>query len=61
MDIAALSMAMSQANLQTSLGVALMDMSLEGLEVAGADMIDIIDDMELTIDPNLGNVIDICL
>ena len=56
MDIAAISMAMSQANLMTNVNVALLSQSLDSVETLGDDMIKM---MEQSVQPNLGQNIDI--
>lgn len=63
MDIAALSISMSQSNLITQVGTAVLSMSLDTLEQSGDGMIDLINKsthaMELSVQPNLGANIDI--
>ena len=56
MDIAAISMAMSQQNLMNNVNVALLSKSLDTVETAGADMVKM---MEQSVQPNLGQNIDI--
>ena len=58
MDIAAISMAMSQQNLMTNVNVALLSQSLDTVETAGADMVKM---MEQSVQPNLGQNIDITI
>ena len=55
MNIPALSMATSQMNLQSDIGVAMLDKSLESLEDAGAGMVKL---MEQSVTPNLGGNFD---
>lgn len=56
MDIAALSTAMSMSSIQTDVGVAMLDKSLENLEIMGDGMRKI---MEAAATPHLGQNIDI--
>ncbi len=56
MDIAAISMAMSQSNLMTNINVALLSQSLDTVETMGTDMVKM---MEQSVQPNLGQNIDI--
>ena len=56
MDIAAISMAMSQQNLMTNINVALLSKGLDNVEELGTDMIKM---MEQSVQPNLGSNIDI--
>ena len=56
MDIAAISMAMSQQNLMTNVNVALLSQSLDTVETIGDDMVKM---MEQSVQPNLGQNIDI--
>ena len=58
MDIAAISMAMSQQNLMNNVNVALLSKSLDTVETAGADMVKM---MEQSVSPNLGQNIDITI
>jgi hypothetical protein len=58
MDIAALSMAMSMSNLQTQVGIALMDKSMEIAEIATDGIQQM---MEASVTPHLGQTIDISL
>ena len=55
MNIPALSVATSQMNLQSDIGVAMLDKSLESLEDAGAGMVKL---MEQSVTPNLGGNFD---
>lgn len=58
MDIAALSMAQSQANLMSAVNVSVLSMSLDSIEESGASMIKM---MEQSVNPELGQSIDIKL
>ncbi len=58
MDIAAISMAMSQQNLMTNINVALLSQSLDTVETMGTDMVKM---MEQSVQPNLGQNIDITI
>lgn len=58
MDIAALSMANSQANVMTQINTAVLSMSLDHIEQGGANLIKL---MEQSVTPNLGQTIDIKL
>ena len=58
MDIAAISMAMSQQNLMTNVNVALLSQSLDTVETMGTDMVKM---MEQSVQPNLGQNIDITI
>ncbi len=58
MDIAAVSMAMSQQNLMTNVNVALLSQSLDTVETIGTDMVKM---MEQSVQPNLGQNIDITI
>lgn len=58
MDIAAISMAMSQQNLMTDINVALLSKSLDSVETMGTDMVKM---MEQSVQPELGQNIDILL
>lgn len=56
MDIAALSTSMSLANIQTEFGIAMLDKSLEQMEVMGDGMKKI---LETSVNPHLGGNIDV--
>ncbi len=56
MDIAALSTSMSLANIQTEFGIAMLDKSLENMEVMGDGMKKI---LETSVNPHLGGNIDV--
>ncbi len=56
MDIAALSTAMSMADVQSQVGVAMLSKSLDTVEDLGDGMVKM---MEASVNPNLGQNIDI--
>lgn len=56
MDIAALSMASSQSNIMTSVNLSLLSMNLETIDESSSSMIKI---MEQSVNPELGQTIDI--
>lgn len=58
MDIAALSMGLSQANLMQSVNVSVLSMSLDTVEQSGDAMVQM---MEKSVNPQLGQTIDIKL
>ncbi len=58
MDIAALSMGLSQANLMSSVNLSVLSMSMDTVEEAGDAMIKM---MEQSVTPELGQSIDIKL
>ena len=58
MDVAALSMSMSMANLQTQIGIALMDKAMETAEITTDGIQQM---MEASVTPHLGQMIDISL
>ena len=58
MDIAALSTAMQMSQLQSYVGVAVLDNSLELIEDLGEGVIKM---MEASVNPDLGQNIDICV
>lgn len=58
MDIAALSMSMSMSNLQTQIGIALMDKAMETAEVTTDGISQM---MEASVTPHLGQTIDISI
>lgn len=57
MDIAALSMSLSQSNLQQSVGISVMKMAMDTGEETATQMTEMMSNISL--DPNLGNNIDI--
>ncbi|MCR5031493.1 MAG: YjfB family protein [Lachnospiraceae bacterium] len=63
MDIAALSMSMAQANLQTSVGFAMMDKTLEVQDQMGASLTQMVDAaaMERSVNPSVGSTLDISI
>lgn len=58
MDVAALSMAMSQQNIMSEVSVAVLDKSLSTVSSAGDSMVKM---MEQSVNPNLGQNIDISM
>lgn len=58
MDIAALSMSMSMSNLQTQIGIALMDKAMETAEITTDGLQQM---MEASVTPHLGQTIDISI
>lgn len=56
MDIAEVSMGLSQTSVMTAASTAVLSMSLDMVETAGANMIKM---MELSVNPNVGSNIDI--
>ncbi|MGL4345062.1 MAG: YjfB family protein [Cellulosilyticaceae bacterium] len=61
MDIAALSMVMSQQNLGVQMGVAVTKMAMDSAEQGGQFMADMLKGMELSVNPHVGSQIDIKL
>ncbi len=61
MDIAALSMAMSQANLNTQVDISLMKLVKDQVEVSGQDLVEQMKGLELSVNPNIGSNIDISI
>ncbi len=63
MDIAALSMSLAQANLQTSVGYAMMDKTLNLQSQEGASLTKMIDAaaMERSVNPSVGSTLDISI
>ncbi|OON98908.1 MAG: hypothetical protein ATN35_02975 [Epulopiscium sp. Nele67-Bin004] len=59
MDIAALSMSLSQMEAATNVSVAVTKLGLDMMQDAGASMTNIIKDMELSVNPDLGSLIDV--
>lgn len=57
MDIAVLSIAMSQTKAQESLGIAVMKMAMDDGNVNAAKMTDMM--KNFAADPNLGNMLDV--
>lgn len=60
LDIAALSMVMSQQNTMQSVGVAMLDKTLDMQEAMGSEVMELIDSaaMERSVNPAIGSVID---
>lgn len=56
MDIAALSMAMSQASLAQNVGIQVMSLAKDQAETHGQALVEM---LEKSIDPNLGKTLDI--
>lgn len=63
MDIAGMSVALSQANLQTDIGVAVLGKAMDTTEVLGSSMVQMIDAaaMENSVTPHLGSNFDMRL
>ncbi|MCR4588654.1 MAG: YjfB family protein [Lachnospiraceae bacterium] len=63
MDIAALSMSLAQANLQTSVGFAMMGKTLDVQEDMGASLTQMVDAaaMERSVNPSVGSTLDISI
>lgn len=59
MDIAALSMSLSQANLSNEVSVAMMNIAKEQIEQNGANLVENLKSMELSVNPNVGSKIDV--
>lgn len=59
MDIAALSIVMSQMNTGTQVGMAVTKLSMDAGEQSGQMMADMIKSMELSVNPHVGGNIDI--
>ena len=61
MDIAALSMAMSQEKVMNEVGTAMLKNALNVQEDVGAEVVEMIDSaaMERSINPSIGNAVDI--
>ena len=61
MDIAAVSMALSQVELGTKVGVAVLDKAMETNEELGAGLVQMIDSaqMELSVHPHVGGNFDV--
>lgn len=59
MDIAAMSMSLSQTNLSTQVSMAVMNICKDQMEQSGADLVNSIKSMELSVNPNVGSKIDI--
>lgn len=63
MDIAALSMVMAQNQIMDSVGVAMLDKSLEMQEMAGSEVIQLLDGaaLERSVNPTIGGNIDLMI
>jgi hypothetical protein len=60
MDIAALSMAMSQNKIMSDVGTAVLSKAIDTGEQMGQSIVNMIDrSMELSVNPNIGSNIDI--
>ena len=61
MDIAAVSMALSQVDLGAKVGTAMLDKAMESNEELGAGLVRMIDSaqMELSVNPNIGGNFDV--
>ncbi|WP_341282273.1 YjfB family protein [Paenibacillus sp. FSL H8-0537] len=56
MDIAALSTSLSQASLGTAISISMLDMGQEQMQVQAQGLIKM---MELSVNPNVGSLLDI--
>ena len=63
MNIAELSMSVSQMSLQTDIGVALLSNAMDTTEVLGQGMVEMLDAaaMERSVAPHIGGTIDIMI
>lgn len=61
MDITAVSSQMAVGNTGTAVGIAVTKMAMSADEKSGAQMVDMIRQMELSVNPNLGANIDVRL
>ncbi|MCQ2544522.1 MAG: YjfB family protein [Lachnospiraceae bacterium] len=63
MDIVALSMVMAQNQIMDSVGVAMLDKSLEMQEMAGSEVIQLLDGaaLERSVNPAIGGNIDLMI
>lgn len=60
MDIAALSSALSNVNLKSSVGIAVLDKAMETNTQSGENLIRMMDrSMELSVNPGIGSNIDV--
>ena len=61
MDIAAVSMALSQVDLGAKVGTAMLDKAMDSNEELGAGLVRMIDSaqMELSVNPNIGGNFDV--
>ena len=61
MDIAAMSMALSQMNIGSQVSMAVMNLGMDQMEQSGVDLVKSLKSMELSVNPNVGSQIDIRL
>lgn len=61
MDIAALSMSLAQVDLSAKVGMKVMGLMKEQVEMSGQSLIQDLQQMELSVNPNVGSQIDIKL
>lgn len=61
MDIAALSMSLSNMALSTQVGVAVMNLGKSQLEQTGGQLVQDLRNLELSVNPNVGSNIDITI
>lgn len=61
MDIAAMSMALSQMNIGSQVSMAVMNLGMDQMEQSGTDLVESLKSMELSVNPNVGSKIDIRL
>lgn len=61
MDIAGLSTGLSQAQLQSKVGIAMLNKAMDTNEALGAGLVELVDSaaMELSVNPDIGSNIDI--
>ncbi len=60
MDIAAVSMALSNITMQSQVGTAVLDKAMETNEVLGQGLVQMMDSaMELSVNPNIGSNLDL--
>lgn len=61
MDIAAVSMALSNISMQSQVGTAMLDKAMETNEALGAGLVQMMDAaaMELSVNPNIGSNLDL--
>ena len=61
MDIAAMSMALSQMNIGSQVSMAVMNLGMDQMEQSGPDLVESLKNIELSVNPNVGSKIDIRL
>ncbi|WP_199884016.1 YjfB family protein [Anaerosinus massiliensis] len=61
MDIAALSVAMSQTRFQQDLGISVMKMAMDQASSQGNALAELMEDASAAVDPNLGANVDISI